>query len=237
MLKNSEIVHLNCNHDVHQDCLINRLDKGETLLEKEIDFGFLKCPICDSIFDCPSKPEIQEKIDKHKKLFSQIAKMKEQRIIYYKMKPEASSSFLFLLCNKCHQPYYAGKKIKRNIDINHDEDNGADNNLIIFEENKKSCLCGKDSLVYDAKGFSKCFKHGFQFTEYKCKFCCNIASRFCSQTHYCEECYAKRNNNNESICGIKECDKDTCEFDGIHAPNGCEYCLGCFICRYESFKG
>ena len=216
-LSSSKIVHLNCGHDFHYLCLINRLSEGEKLFGKKLNFNFIKCSICDSMLECPSTPYIQDKIDKNKQLYSQISTMIEQRNIYQKNYLSNSSSFLFHICYKCHQPYYAGK-----------------NNNICNEENKQDCLCGKDSFVYDAKGSTFCKKHGFDFIEYKCKFCCNIASRFCSQTHFCEECYASKNYENN--CEIKKCEKNKCEFSGMHAPNGEEYCLGCFICRYENVK-
>ena len=64
-----------------------------------------------------------------------------------------------------------------------------------------------------------------------------MASRFCSQMHFCEECYRNISNNLNSDLGqVKECNKDLCEFKGMHAPNGIEYCLGCFICRLESIQ-
>jgi E3 ubiquitin-protein ligase MYCBP2 len=217
----SKTVHSNCGHDFHYLCLINRLTEGEKLLGKKLNFNFIKCSICDLVIECPSIPNIQKKIDKNKQLYLKVSQMIEQRIIYQKKDPKKASLLLFLICNKCGKPYYAG------------ENNGNNNNNS-NEENQQDCLCGKDSFAYDAKGSTFCKIHGFDYIEYKCKFCCKIASRFCSQKHFCEECYA--NKNYENNCEIKKCDRNICEFSGIHAPNGEEYCLGCFICRYENVK-
>ena len=63
-----------------------------------------------------------------------------------------------------------------------------------------------------------------------------MSTRFSSGIHFCEECYSKRDFSSAEICPIKECNKKFCEFKGIHAPNGIEYCLGCFQCRLESIK-
>ena len=229
-LSSSPIVNLSCNHYVHYFCIIKQLKKGENLSGKKLNFNFIKCPVCDLVFECPSVPEIQSKIKYYKKIYMTIYNMNmiEQRLIYEKINSNKDpfDIFIFYLCYKCKRPYYAGRNNKAN-----------NYNKKYFEyENKEDCLCGKDSFVYNAKGESFCKKHGFEFIEYKCKFCCKIASRFFSQTHFCEECYSNKNFNNNEICEIKKCDKYSCEFKGMHAPNGIEYCLGCFFCRLENIK-
>ena len=223
----SPIVFLSCNHYIHYFCIIKKLKEGENLYGKKLDFNFIKCPVCDTIFECPSVPEIQKQIEKYKKIYIKVTIMIEQRIIYNKIDNNKNplDQFIFYICFKCNNPYYAG--------INNNYNNNRYNQ---FYSNKEDFLCGKDSFLYNAKGESLCKKHGYKYIEYKCKFCCKIASRFCSQIHFCEECYSNRNLLNDEICKIKICDKDVCEFNGMHAPNGIEYCLGCFICRLENFK-
>ena len=224
----SPIVILSCNHYIHYFCIIKKLKEGENLYGKKLDFNFIKCPVCDTIFECPSVPEIQKQIEKYKKIYIKVTIMIEQRIIYNKIGNNKNpfDQFIFYICFKCNNPYYAGIISK----------NYNNNGYNQFYANKEDYLCGKDSFLYNAKGESLCKIHGYKYIEYKCKFCCKIASRFCSQTHFCEECYSNRNLLNYEICEIKKCDKDTCEFNGMHAPNGIEYCLGCFLCRFESIK-
>jgi hypothetical protein len=37
-----------------------------------------------------------------------------------------------------------------------------------------------------------CPKHGKEFIEFKCKFCCSIAQWFCwGTTHFCEPCHKR----------------------------------------------
>ena len=55
--------------------------------------------------------------------------------------------------------------------------------------------------------------------------------------HFCEDCYANKNScDNDFSKLIKNCNSRLCEFNGVHAPNGIEYCLGCFVCRIENIK-
>ena len=226
-LSTSPIVNLSCNHFVHYFCILNRINEGKNLPGKKLNFNLIKCPVCDLLFECPSVPEIQNKIEKNKKLYIKVKNLIELRLSYEKNKPDGNpfDLYIFFLCYKCKRPYYAGKN-----------DNN-DNNSVYGS--KEDCLCGKDSYVFDAKGESFCKKHGFKYIEYKCHFCCKIASRFWSQIHFCENCYAKyarRNIFENEKCPIKECNRFMCEFGGIHAPNGIEYCLGCFLCRLENIK-
>ena len=218
-LSSSPIVSLSCNHYFHYLCIKKKLEDKQNLSGDISNFNFLKCPRCDSIYECPSVPQFQKKIEEYKILYIKVKKKIEQRISYQKYDIKHNTDpfdlFLFFLCYKCHEPYYAGYKNK---------------NIIINTENKEQCLCGKDSFLKYAKGESKCEKHGLEFIEYKCKFCCNIASRFICNTHLCEECYANKNTIKKSCNSVK------CDFRGSHAPNGIEYCLGCFICRYNTLK-
>lgn len=218
-LSSSPIVSLSCDHYFHYFCIKKKLENSQNLSGDISYFHFLKCPICDSVYECPSVPQFQKIIEKYKNLYIKVKVMIEQRISYRKLSLQKNTNpfdlFLFFLCHKCKQPYYAGNK---------------NNNLIVKKENNEHCLCGKDSFLRFAKGDSFCEKHGLAYIEYKCKLCCNIASRFILETHLCEECYENKNSVK------KRCFEGNCEFKGIHAPNGIEYCLGCFICRYNNVK-
>lgn len=228
-LSESPIVSLSCNHYVHYFCINKKLTDGKNLNGKKINFDYMKCPVCDSIYECPSVPFIQQAIEENKKFHLKIRNMIEQRLIYKKIdsNKDPFDLFIFYICFKCHEPYYAGLN----------EDNNDNKKEEKFFGNEEDCICGKDSFLNNAKGESFCNKHGYDYIEYKCKYCCKVASRFCSQMHFCEECYRNKSNNfNFDLGEIKECNKDLCEFRGMHAPNGIEYCLGCFICRFESIQ-
>ena len=236
-LSSSPIVSLTCNHYIHYLCIINRLNEGKNLFGKKLSFNFIKCPVCEQIVECPSVPEIQNKIETYKKIYFKVGELIKLRLSYDNIEPKEEDKdedhdpyklYSFFLCYKCKQPYYVGKSHNNN-------DNNNNENTIFG--NIEDCLCGKDSYVYNTKGGSFCEKHGFKFFEYKCRFCCKIASRFYSQIHFCEDCYANKDSyiNNFSKL-IKNCNGSICEFRGVHAPNGIEYCLGCFVCRIENIK-
>ena len=109
--------------------------------------------------------------------------------------------------------------------------------------NPKDLVCGKH-IFSEVEGVKNCPKHGKEFIEYKCKFCCKIASWFCwGTTHFCDECH-KRQCKGDYVSKYPKnklpiCNKSLCEVGGNHPPNGEEYALGCSICRNneENDKG
>ena len=108
----------------------------------------------------------------------------------------------------------------------------------------KDCVCGKDANLSSIDRKTNCPKHGKDFIEYKCKFCCKIASWFCwGTTHFCEDCHKRQCNGDHvskySKDRLPRCNKATCEVGGNHPPNGEEFALGCSICRNnaENDKG
>ena len=227
----SPIIKLNCGHYIHYYCIKKNLNSVINHLKsksKKINFNCIEC--CEKLIVYPSTSVIQNLIEEYKKL--KILEMTEQRIIYEGIQVnnnvDYSNLFIFHTCIICHQPYYAGK-----------------NNNYNYDKNKEDCdcYCGRHSYIENEKdekdekdekegdNNKNCLEHP-DYIEYKCRFCCNIASRYNRQTetHFCENCYF--NNYQNSI--IKECNKKCCPFNGDHKPNGNEFCLGCFICRYES---
>lgn len=222
-LSDSPIVNLKCNHYIHYFCIINKLNEFDDLFGKKINFDWFKCPVCNNLLECDSISILKQRIKIILDLNLKIRNMIEQRLKLYKninSNKDIFNIFIFYYCSRCLNPYYAGLN--------------KDNNKNEFFGNVKDCLCGKDSFLLDAQGKSSCEKHGIEYIEYKCKFCCNIASRFFSNTHFCEECYKNKKVGNNQLCSVKICDKESCEFRGEHAPNGTEYCLGCFICRFNN---
>ena len=156
-------------------------------------------------------------IDKNSPWFGKDIEFAMKRLSYY-------------MCFVCKKPYFAGRREFGN-DINNKNDN--------FNYDLQNCLCGKDSELKNVAGKNNCDKHGKDFIEYKCKFCCKIASWFCwGTTHFCEDCH-KRQCNEDYVSKypkdrLPKCDKFTCEVGGNHPPNGEEFAIGCSICRNNS---
>ena len=84
-----------------------------------------------------------------------------------------------------------------------------------------------------------CKKHGDQFIDYKCRFCCSQALFFCFGTHhFCDPCHRRawelRNKKPNELgqCG----GKDKCPLKIEHPLNGNEFSLGCGLCRETKLK-
>ena len=243
-LGSSPMVVLSCGHYMHYFCVKKRLETK--WIGPKITFNHCLCPSCNKWFDCYSLPELQRMIDENKKLYEEIKEMALKRLKFedldkdprltdpnspwYGKKEEfAMKRLSYYLCYVCKKPYFAGRR-----------ECGNDPNMNNDDPNKnydpKDCVCGKDANLSGVAGKTDCKKHGKDFIEYKCKFCCKIASWFCwGTTHFCEDCH-KRQCNNDYVSKypkdkLPKCNRATCEVGGNHPPNGEEYALGCSICR------
>ena len=88
-------------------------------------------------------------------------------------------------------------------------------------------VCPKCSAVGVGAGVKDCKKHGADYIDFKCKFCCSIALWFChGNTHYCDPCHRVAGRNKVTPCK----GKNDCPL-GDHPANGAEFALGCGLCR------
>ena len=243
-LGSSPMVVLSCGHYMHYFCVKKRLETK--WIGPKITFNHCLCPSCNKWFDCPSIPELQKMIDENKKLYEQIKEMSLKRLKFEDLDKDprlsdpnspwfgkkeefAMKRLSYYMCYVCKKPYFAGRR-----------ECGNDPNMNNDDPNKnydpKDCVCGKDANLSGVAGKTNCDKHGKDFIEYKCKFCCKIASWFCwGTTHFCEDCH-KRQCNNDYVSKypkdrLPKCNPATCEVGGKHPPNGEEFALGCSICR------
>ena len=243
-LGSSPMVVLSCGHYMHYTCVKKRLETK--WIGPKITFNHCLCPSCNKWFDCHSVPELQKMIDENKKLYEEIKEMSLKRLKFEDLDKDprltdpnspwfgkkvefALKRLSYYMCYVCKKPYFAGRR-----------ECGNDPNMNNDDPNKnydpKDCVCGKDANLSGVAGKTNCDKHGKDFIEYKCKFCCKIASWFCwGTTHFCEDCH-KRQCNNDYVSKyprdrLPKCNKATCEVGGNHPPNGEEYALGCSICR------
>lgn len=243
-LINTPIVVSNCGHYLHYHCIKKRLETK--WIGPKINFNYLMCPMCNIMLDFDSHPELHNLITENKKLYETIKELSLKRLKYERLEKDprltdtkspwfnkieiyAMQSLSYFMCNVCKKPYYAGRRECSNEPNGYIDDSNS---------NYKSefCICGKDSNLTFVEGNNNCIKHGKDFIEYKCKFCCKIAAFFCwGSTHFCEDCY-KRQSMGEYLSKypkekLPKCNKDTCEVGGNHAPNGEEFALGCYLCR------
>ena len=73
----------------------------------------------------------------------------------------------------------------------------------------------------------KCAIHEEEYLNYKCRYCCNVASYFCGYgNHMCPSCH--------DIQMVRDCVGESGGCDGNHPPNGTtSFCLGCTMCKID----
>ena len=90
-------------------------------------------------------------------------------------------------------------------------------------------ICGSCAADMCGAGVTKCDKHGTDYIDYKCRYCCSVALFFCGgNTHYCDPCH------NDAIARrlkTKDCHGQNCPLGVKHPPGGQEFALGCGLCR------
>eukprot|EP01107_Rhizomastix_libera_P007554 TRINITY_DN2253_c0_g1_i2.p1 TRINITY_DN2253_c0_g1~~TRINITY_DN2253_c0_g1_i2.p1 ORF type:complete len:650 (+),score=112.13 TRINITY_DN2253_c0_g1_i2:497-2446(+) len=223
-------VQLECKHIFHYHCLVKRLQ--EKWPTARITFGFCDCPLCKQPIKHPAlnflldpimklKSELEAKATQRLQ-YEGLAKSKDLTNVsspYYKQPTRyAMETFSYFQCFKCQQPYFAGMKRC---------DQGNDKEI-----NRSELVCGGCS----GKAATVCKKHGAEFLEWKCRFCCSVASWYCwNTTHFCEECHKKQNSGDhltkKPASAFPKCKgASTCPLHVDH-PHLTEFLLGCSMCR------
>ena len=223
-LSEAPCIELECGHVFHFHCLVGKLQRRWPTVR--ITFTFLQCPLCTR--------SIAHQLLSH--LLTPILKMKsnlESRFIerlrienllncdaltsghspfYDRPLAYAEEYLTYYLCSKCDKPYFGG--LKQCADVEGDD--------IPREE----LVCGGCSA-----GSAVCKKHGTQFMEYKCRYCCNLAVWYCwGTTHFCDQCHSPPRKTVREECPGEE----RCPLGGRHRPNGEEFAVGCAMCRSEA---
>lgn len=164
-----------------------------------IVFNYLDCPDCKQRIKAPQCPQLDKEVKKQE-LFEQtvikkcmerakfeelhkhdrVCKNKDDRF-YGKLQEYAMAKLSYYMCFKCQNPYFGGMK----------DCDAANQDYANFK--KEELVCGKCAAVAVGGGEKTCKKHGTDFIEFKCKFCCSIAQWFCwGNTHFCEPCHKKQ---------------------------------------------
>ena len=233
------VVELECGHYLHSECL--RLSLEKRWSGPRITFTYARCPLCKAWAYPKNHAGLREDVAKANAMFDQIlARGLEQLRLdkedanprlsdpndknYYRQ-PErfAMDRFCFFECFTCKKWYYGGKK-----------DCGQNDDGQKFEPKDLICpSCSAASLG----GQASCPKHGADYIEFKCRFCCAVAAWFCwGTTHFCNDCHTKQNNkiylNKMPRDQLPQCPGPAqCPLHIQHPPTGDEYPLGCALCR------
>jgi E3 ubiquitin-protein ligase MYCBP2 len=189
-------VQIECGHIFHLECVKTKIQKQWN--GPRIVFNYLDCSECKQRIAAPTCKPIREIIDKEQEFEKVVVKKamerakfedlhKNERLknpgdrFYNDLKALALYKLSYYQCFKCQEPYFGGMK-----DCEAAQQQAA-------EFKKEELVCGKCAAVSVGGGVKQCPKHGQDFIEFKCKFCCSLAQWFCwGTTHFCEPCHKKQ---------------------------------------------
>jgi len=190
----------------------------------------MDCPLCNTEIEHESLKSILDPMKTLKALIKEralnrlkyVKEEKAKEIVekggpfYNNPTAYALKRYCYYLCYTCHKPYYGGER-------------ACNAEQRAAEHDPKELICGSCSGV-GMKTDGKPCKHGTDYIEWKCKFCCNVACYFCwGNTHFCEPCHK------EAVAVSKrpldKLPKCSCKVE--HPAQGTEYCIGCSMCKLE----
>jgi len=156
-----------------------------------ITFAFLDCPACNQKLEAPHCPFLEEELREPRQLYDIVLakaleraavegidkdeELKNQNSIFFNnLKAYSMHELAFFMCFKCKQPYYGGRRAC-----------GGNQNF-----KPEDLICGSCVALRLGAGVADCQKHGKDFIEFKCRYCCKIALWFCfGSTHFCDNCH------------------------------------------------
>jgi len=227
-LQSAPCVQLECGHLFHFECVAKQVSKRWPTTN--ITFGFCDCPLCGRWI---SHPALEKEMVPILAIYASIKEKATQRLKFLNLENAkeivtegeiffnnpvgyAMKRFCYYPCFKCKKPYFGGER--------------ACNAVQLVESNfdPAELICGACSATSDNK--QNCTKHGQDYIEWKCKFCCQVACWFCwGNTHFCEKCHSQAS----KIAKVPVDQLPKCNCKVKHPPNGEEYCLGCYMCIIE----
>lgn len=175
-----------CQHIFHLHCLKKTLEVGYNGVR--ITLGFLNCPLCQQeMYHLELAPQLKRwKLLRSKLVKAGMNRLKAEGLMNapelkkggkFAGKPEAFAMhrYSFFECYKCKEPYFAG---------------AARCNAQNQQLKREELVCGPCSGRMMGHVPTSCPKHQEDYVEYKCRFCCSVASFFCfGTTHFCDACH------------------------------------------------
>ncbi|XP_052752649.1 E3 ubiquitin-protein ligase MYCBP2 isoform X3 [Galleria mellonella] len=236
-LQAAPAIQLKCGHVFHLHCCKKVL--ANKWIGPRITFSFSQCPICKEDMEHWTLEELLAPIQQ---LREEVKRKALMRLEYEGVSapggargrmPQdpaayAMERYAYYVCHKCEKAYFGG------LARCEAETSGW------WEP--AELVCGACS---DIAGARTCPKHGADFLEYKCRYCCSVAVFFCFGTsHFCNACHDdfQRVTNipkhllpqcpagpkGEQLPGSSE----ECPLHVQHPPTGEEFALGCGVCRH-----
>ncbi|XP_066542914.1 E3 ubiquitin-protein ligase MYCBP2 isoform X1 [Hoplias malabaricus] len=232
-------IQLDCSHVFHLQCTRRVLENR--WLGPRITFGFMSCPICKNKIN---HSVIKDLLDPIKELYEDVRRKALMRLEYEGLhKSEAITTpgarfyndpagfamnrYAYYVCYKCKKAYFGGE-------ARCDAEAGQGDDY-----DPSELICGACSDVSRAQ---MCSKHGTDFLEYKCRYCCSVAVFFCfGTTHFCNACH----DDFQRMTSVpkeelphcpagpkgKQLEGSECPLHVVHPPTGEEFALGCGVCR------
>ncbi|KAL6484777.1 hypothetical protein MHYP_G00068220 [Metynnis hypsauchen] len=232
-------IQLDCSHVFHLQCTRRVLENR--WLGPRITFGFMSCPICKNKIN---HSVIKDLLDPIKELYDDVRRKALMRLEYEGLhKSEAITTpgarfyndpagfamnrYAYYVCYKCKKAYFGGE-------ARCDAEAGQGDDY-----DPSELICGACSDVSRAQ---MCSKHGTDFLEYKCRYCCSVAVFFCfGTTHFCNACH----DDFQRMTSVpkeelphcpagpkgKQLEGSECPLHVVHPPTGEEFALGCGVCR------
>ncbi|CAD5120813.1 DgyrCDS9371 [Dimorphilus gyrociliatus] len=232
-LSAAPVLHLECGHVFHFHCCEEVLRKR--WIGPRVTFGFILCPICKRRINHPKLLPLTKPIIE---LYQDVERKALMRLDYEGFDKKemndtkdvaifAMNRYAYYVCSKCEKAYFGGEaRCDEALHLNDDF-------------NPEELVCGACSDVAMAQ---MCPRHGSDYLEYKCRYCCSVAVFFCfGTTHFCNMCHEDF----QRLTGISkellakcpagpksiQLDGTDCPLKVEHPPTGQEYALGCGICR------
>ncbi|KAI5730737.1 hypothetical protein M8J76_016854 [Diaphorina citri] len=206
-------IQLECGHVFHYHCTRSVL-----------------CPICKSPIQHKALADVLKPV---RSLMEDVKRKALMRLEYEgldkvggDLAQYAMEKYAYYVCFRCNKAYYGGEA-------------RCDAELGASDYNPAELVCGACSDVSRAQ---MCPKHGQDFLEYKCRYCCSVAVFFCfGTTHFCNACHEDFQRVTNIVttqlpycpAGPKavQLEGDECPLHVEHPATGEEFALGCGICR------
>ncbi|KAL3880993.1 hypothetical protein ACJMK2_033194 [Sinanodonta woodiana] len=230
-------IQLTCGHVLHLHCT-----KGVLAARwpgPRITFGFTLCPICQKAME---HPVLKDYLIPIRALCEEVRRMALTRLTHDGLQDTESirtpgapfyqdpagfaiNKYAYYICFKCKQPYFGGVARCEEQDV-------VENNR---QEEFVCVRCSQSQSPI-------CVKHGTDYLEYKCRYCCSLATFYCfGTTHFCDACHT----NNTLLTHLpkdqlpkcpagpvgKQMEGTACPLGIPHPPTGDEFALGCGLCN------
>jgi E3 ubiquitin-protein ligase MYCBP2 len=235
-LRSDNVVRLGCGHLYHTACLTSNVEAR--WLTRRINFEFMKCPACKVPMECDAASPLHAALAPSAALRARVAALMRARLVQEGLDKApavaepggafhgdalryAEQQLSFYECAECKEPYYGGRKECEAADAAEADVGGAD-----------ELVCAQCAARKSGAAFTACHvaAHGADFIEFKCQFCCSVATFFCwGKTHFCTPCHEKQNKHHSP--GVQPCKgAGKCPIGGDHGGNGKEQALRCSMC-------